>query len=88
MTYTPCAFSILYIVEVQNGCFDFIPRFSIFLRKREFCASVLKEWTAKTLLMNKFRLFASLHEGRILPAALTSRLTTEITKFATPFTSD
>ena len=33
------------IIEVQNGRLNFIPRFAIFVQKRELCALALCSWT-------------------------------------------
>ena len=44
-----------YVIEVQNGRLNFISRFVIFLRKRELCASALKEWATKTYLQTVLR---------------------------------
>ena len=55
-----------YIIEVQNGHLDFIPKFSVFVRKRELYVSVhcsVKNYN--NLLTNKFRRFASSYEGRM-----------------------
>ena len=60
-----------YVIEVQNGCLNFNPRFAIFVRKGELCASALcsfKDLATINLLMNKFRQIASLREGRMLLA--------------------
>ena len=84
-----CTIKSRYVIEVQNGSLDYIPKFAIFVRKRELCASALcscKDWATTNLLKNKLRRFASLREGRMLPDVL--RLTTKIRKFAAPFTSD
>ena len=62
-----------YIIEVQNGHLDFIPRFAIFVRKRELYVSVLcsfKNWATTNLLLNKLRRFASLCECRMLLVVL------------------
>ena len=51
-----------YIIEVQNGRLDFIPRFSVFVRKKELYVSALcsfKNWATTNLLPNKLRRFAS-----------------------------
>ena len=68
-----CTIKSHYVIEVQNGRLDFIPRFAIFVQKRELCASALysfKDWATTNLLANKFRQFASLCEGRISPAVV------------------
>ena len=62
-----------YVIKVQNGHLDFIPRFAIFVRKRELCTSVLccfKDWATTNLLTSKFKRFASLRKGRMSPAVL------------------
>ena len=54
-----------YVIEVQNGCLDFILRFAIFVQERTLYASVLcslKNWAATNLLLNKLRQFVSLCE--------------------------
>ena len=58
---------------MQNGHLDFIPRFAIFVWKRELCASALwsfNDWATTNLLMNKVRQFVSLCEGRMSLAVL------------------
>ena len=50
------------------SCLAFIPRFAIFVRKRELGASALCCWATTNLLMSKFRQFVSLCEERMLPA--------------------
>ena len=42
------------VIEVQNGCLDFIPGFAIFVRKRELCSSALcscKDWATTNLYL-------------------------------------
>ena len=54
-----------YVIEVQNGCLNFIPRFAIFVRKKELYVSAFcsfKNWATTNLLPNKLRRFASLCE--------------------------
>ena len=58
---------------VQNGLLDFIPKFVIFVCKRENYVSALcsfKNWATTTLLPNTLRQFASLCEGRMSLAVL------------------
>ena len=41
------------IIEVENGCLDFIPGGAVFVCKRELCSSALcscKDWTIINLL--------------------------------------
>ena len=58
----------LYVIEVQNGHLDFIPRFSVFVWKRELYVSVLcsfKKWATTNLLPNKLRRFVNSCEWRM-----------------------
>ena len=57
-----------YIIKVQNGHLNFIPRFAIFVRKGELYASAIcsfKDWAKTNLLMNKLRQFVSLCERKV-----------------------
>ena len=58
----------LYVIEVQNGHLDFIPRFSVFVWKKELYVSVLcsfKKWATTNLLPNKLRRFVNSCEWRM-----------------------
>ena len=51
-----------YVIEVQNGRLDFIPRFAIFVQEKELYVSALssfKNWATINLLLNKLRRFVS-----------------------------
>ena len=59
--------------------------------KRELYTSVLwsfNDWATTNLLTNKLKQFVSLCDGRMSLAVLAKRLMTEMSNFATPFTSE
>jgi len=54
----------LYVIEVKNGCLNFILGLQFLARRDNYVASVLcsfKDWVTTNLLTNKFKQFASLH---------------------------
>ena len=62
-----------YVIRVQNGFFDFIPRFATLCGWENLSmhqCSVLFNWAITNLLLNMLRWFASSCEGRISLAVL------------------
>ena len=62
-----------YVIKVQNGWLDFILKFAGLCGMEELGAPGLcsfKGWATTNLFRNRFRWFASLHEGRMLLAVL------------------
>ena len=63
----------MYVINMQNGCLDFILRFAILCAEEKLYVSTLcsfKDWATTNLLTNKLRQFASLCEGRMSLAVL------------------
>ena len=58
--------TVSYVIKVEDGCLDFIPRFACFLCGREKTLGIVA-------LTNKLRQFASLYEDQMSLAVLAHR---------------